>query len=174
MQEMCRTKIRNILRQNTEREFPNLRKAGSISKKLSKRKFPLRRLVVPIFDNSEDSSDGGEQEEREEAFSMRNGRAQFGFSPPLDRGRLLTVNIIREIIENSERMENVDNPAEEEEVREPTENQDRPEVEVEDAVGEMSGDSFRTCEVEALVEPQPQKNKQVKKSHSVVFNKGCM
>lgn len=54
---MCRTVIRNILRDNITKECPNLKKTNPTPKKVPKKKRTLRRLVVPLFDTSDDSSD---------------------------------------------------------------------------------------------------------------------
>lgn len=57
LQEMCRTVIRNILRDSITKEYPDLKKTNPSPKKAPKKKRTLRRLVVPLFDTSEDSSD---------------------------------------------------------------------------------------------------------------------
>uniref|UniRef100_A0A1Y1JYW7 Protein-L-isoaspartate O-methyltransferase domain-containing protein n=1 Tax=Photinus pyralis TaxID=7054 RepID=A0A1Y1JYW7_PHOPY len=59
LQALCRVVVRNILRTNLEEEYPNLKSCPS-TKKVTKKKRALRRLVVPFFDSSEDSSDNGE------------------------------------------------------------------------------------------------------------------
>lgn len=57
LQEMCRSLIRNMLRNNITKEYPDLKKVHPPPKKAPKKKRALRRLVVPLFDTSEDSSD---------------------------------------------------------------------------------------------------------------------
>lgn len=49
--------IRNILRDNIAKEYPDLRKPSQPPKKTPKRKSTLRRLVVPLFDTSDSSDD---------------------------------------------------------------------------------------------------------------------
>ncbi|KAF5279224.1 hypothetical protein FQR65_LT03472 [Abscondita terminalis] len=63
LQALCRVVIRNIVRKNLEEEYPNLT-ATPTTKKVPKKKRALRRLVVPFFDSSEDSSDNDEQSPR--------------------------------------------------------------------------------------------------------------
>lgn len=58
LQEMSRSLIRNILRSNIAKEYPDLNKrTHSPAKKIPKNKRAMRRLVVPLFDTSEESSD---------------------------------------------------------------------------------------------------------------------
>lgn len=56
LQALCRTAVRNILRKNIDYEYPNL-KSVPTTKKVPKKKRALRRLVVPLFDTSDESSD---------------------------------------------------------------------------------------------------------------------
>ncbi|KAF5281945.1 hypothetical protein FQA39_LY00469 [Lamprigera yunnana] len=63
LQALSRVVIRNILRKNLLKEYPNLTSTPAL-KKIHKKKRTLRRLVVPFFDSSEDKGDNDEQHSR--------------------------------------------------------------------------------------------------------------
>ncbi|KAJ4440109.1 hypothetical protein ANN_08243, partial [Periplaneta americana] len=68
LQDACRSSIRTILRRNVELEHPDLKtRRRRHPKKKSVKKRSLRRLVIPIFeesDNDEFGLAGGEEEDR--------------------------------------------------------------------------------------------------------------
>ncbi|XP_025837593.1 ABC transporter F family member 4-like [Agrilus planipennis] len=58
LQSACRTVIRNVLRKNIETENPSFKnRLPPKPKKAPKKKRPVRGLVVPFFDTSDDSDD---------------------------------------------------------------------------------------------------------------------
>ncbi|CAG9861923.1 unnamed protein product [Phyllotreta striolata] len=81
LQTLCRATIRNLLRQNIEREHPPVKRQVNYNK-APKKKRALRRLAVPLFDSDTDSDDerifvsGGINERNRD-----NGRAAFREEP---------------------------------------------------------------------------------------------
>lgn len=55
LQCLCRAVVRNILRKNIEVELPPIKRRPPL-RKAPKKRNPLRRMVVPLFE-SDDSSD---------------------------------------------------------------------------------------------------------------------
>lgn len=85
LQCLCRTVVRNILRKNIETELPPVKRKTPV-RKAPKKRNPLRRMVVPLFE-SDDSSD----DDRYIRLGGRRGR-----DPATLRNRDQSPNSLRE------------------------------------------------------------------------------
>lgn len=92
LQAICRSVIRTILRNNIDIEHPDLKKRKESVPKKPKKKSTLKRLVVPIFEESdvETSDNMTDEDDRHELGRIRlssdrgNGQAGREFNTILD------------------------------------------------------------------------------------------
>lgn len=179
LQEMCRAVIRNILRNNIIKEYPDLKKTKPSPKKVPKKKSTLRRLVVPLFDTSEESSDDeflvrsrritrrqGVDEEEEEVVEENNDNEptvqvrEMMLNYVLDRIRDRRNNALAQRQNNNREARNVDGSANSESK---TENAECIAVSItenseEGAIGNVGENSevATTSEVIAVIEHNPE------------------
>lgn len=92
LQTICRSVIRTILRNNIDIEHPDLKKKNEVIPKKIKKKCALKRLVVPIFEESdiETSDNLTDEDDRHELGRVRlspdrgNGQGGREFNTILD------------------------------------------------------------------------------------------
>lgn len=60
LMEVCRLSIRSVLKRNIEREHPKLKDSKRRNPRRKKNRKRIRRIVIPIFEESEDSGQGAE------------------------------------------------------------------------------------------------------------------
>lgn len=107
LQAICRSVIRTILRNNIDIEHPDLKKTTTTVPKRPKKKGTLKRLVVPIFEESDIETSDNLTDEDE-----RDGFGRIRLSP--DRGNGSSVrefNTILDLVLGLQQREN-DQPQE--------------------------------------------------------------